>query len=54
MNQSPVYVCPHCEKKYQLGKDGTADGCDDCMKVIRNLDGMVIEDEDQLTDMEKA
>lgn len=33
---SLVVVCPHCEHKYTLGVDGTVDGCDACMNVIRN------------------
>lgn len=52
-NNQPVYVCPHCEGRYILGKNGTVDGCDVCLNVIRNTDGTVIE-EDTLTDMEKA
>lgn len=44
MNNKVIVVCPHCEKKYTLGKDGTVEGCDVCLKIIRNLDGTVIED----------
>jgi hypothetical protein len=63
---SPVHVCPHCEKRYTLGVDGTIEGCDPCMNVIRNkLDGTIIqpvgypflpmfEEFDSMTDMEKA
>lgn len=54
MSAPIVYICPHCEKKYTLGKTGTVEGCDDCLSIIRNqLDGTIIE-EDTLTDMEKA
>ncbi len=48
-----IFLCPHCEKRYVLGVSGTIEGCDTCMKVIRNTDGTVIE-EDSLTDMEKS
>jgi len=52
---SPIYVCPHCEKRYTLGVNGTVEGCDDCMNVIRNqVDNTIIEEEDELTEMEKA
>lgn len=55
MTPQLVYVCPHCERKYILGKTGTVDGCDDCLEIMRNeLDGTIIEDTDTLTDMEKA
>lgn len=33
---SLIVVCPYCEHKYTLGVNGTVDGCDPCMKVIRN------------------
>lgn len=50
-----IYVCPHCEHKYILGKNGTVDGCDECLSIVRNpLDNTIIDDEDTLTDMEKA
>lgn len=53
-NNTTVYICPHCECPYALGVNGTIDGCDDCLKIVRNnLDGTVI-DEDPMTDMEKA
>lgn len=51
---SVIYVCPCCDKRYTLGVDGTIEGCDKCMTVIRNaLDGTVIE-EDVMTDMENV
>lgn len=54
MKTNIKYVCPHCERKYINGVNGTVDGCDECTKVVRNvLDNTVIE-EDSLTDMEKA
>lgn len=55
MNKNTVkYVCPHCEKRYTLGINGTIHGCDECENVIRNkMDNTIIE-EDTMTDMEKA
>jgi hypothetical protein len=57
-------VCQHCENNYVIGRTGTVEGCDKCLKISRNkLDGTIIndnifrtytEDEDTLTDMEKA
>lgn len=57
-----VVMCSHCQMPYALGVNGTVEGCDECMSVIRNaLDGTIIstmydavETEDELTDMEKA
>ena len=49
-----IVVCKYCEKKYALGMNGTVDGCDVCLEIIRNLDGQVIDEEDSLTDMEKS
>lgn len=55
--------CPHCRKAYTLGVDGTVDGCDECTGTVRNpLDHTIVdmdfskvfEEEDSLTDMEKA
>ncbi len=56
MNKPIIYVCPHCERRYTLGVNGTVEGCDECMQVVRSqLDNTIIEDyEDTLTDMEKA
>jgi len=54
MNHEVKYVCPHCECRYLLGVNGTVDGCDECLGIIRNqMDGTII-DEDELTEMEKA
>ena len=60
-SQSTQETCPLCERTYVLGVNGTMDGCDECLGIWRNLDGTVNEvtgyffdDEDQLTDMEKA
>jgi hypothetical protein len=37
--------CSYCGQWYTLGVDGTVDGCDTCMEIIRNqLDGTIIED----------
>lgn len=48
-------TCPQCGSKYILGLNGTVDGCDDCECITRNeLDHSIIEEEDSLTDMEKA
>ena len=57
-----VCICSHCLEPYTLGVTGTVEGCDVCLKIVRNkFDGTVIstaydavETEDQLTDMEKA
>lgn len=64
MNKSDKHVCPHCEGKYILGVNGTINGCDECLGIIRNLiDNTIIDeglnwladfDADSLTDMEKA
>ena len=43
MNNTTIYVCPHCERKYELGKTGTVEGCDECLKIIRDSDGMIID-----------
>lgn len=38
-----IYVCPYCEHKYKLGFDGTVDGCDECLGIVRNaLDHSII------------
>jgi hypothetical protein len=34
--------CPHCDKTYTLGKDGTIHGCDDCTGAQRNPAGQVV------------
>lgn len=57
MNKSSnVLVCPYCENKYTLGKNGTVDGCDECMKVIRNaVDNTIIDLHDEAEiEMENA
>lgn len=41
-------ICPHCEEKYTLGQNGTIDGCDECLRVIRNaIDNTIIDLWDQ-------
>lgn len=35
--------CPYCGKDYLLGRNGTVHGCDECLKVIRDKDGIVLE-----------
>jgi hypothetical protein len=50
-------ICPHCERPFVLGLTGTIEGCDECLEIIRNTDGTVIDNfdtEDEMTDMEKA
>ena len=56
-------TCTHCGHEYLLGITGTIEGCDACLGIWRNLDGMIIEqrfhfaeevDVDALTDMEKS
>lgn len=54
MSNATTYICPHCEHKYILGVTGTVEGCDECLSIVRNTDGTVVDDEDMLTDMEKA
>jgi len=54
-----VCICPMCEMPYALGVNGTVDGCDPCLRVVRNaIDNTIIDeqeaDADTLTDMEKA
>ncbi len=49
-----ICVCPYCEQKYKLGFDGTVEGCDVCLNIIRNPQDHSIIEEDALTDMEKA
>lgn len=34
-------VCPNCRKHYRMGYNGTVDGCDKCMGVVRDGDGYV-------------
>jgi deoxycytidylate deaminase len=29
-------ICPHCKKEFDLGYNGTVDGCDDCLNVKRD------------------
>lgn len=63
-NSDIVAVCVDCGDNYIIGKTGTVMGCDKCKRVTRNkFDGTIIndealrtyaEDEDPLTDMEKA
>jgi hypothetical protein len=43
-----ICICPYCELRYSLG-------CDVCLSIVRNpLDHSILEEEDTLTDMEKA
>jgi hypothetical protein len=40
-----VLVCPFCWQDYFLGLNGTVDGCDPCLTVIRNpVDHTIIEE----------
>lgn len=49
-----IYICPHCESPYALGENGTIEGCDVCLKIIRNpIDHTIIE-EDTLTSPENS
>jgi hypothetical protein len=34
-------ICPSCLELYQLGIDGTVNGCDRCEGIIRNADGTI-------------
>lgn len=50
-----ICICPYCEHKYKLGFDGTTEGCDVCLNIVRNpIDHSILEEVDTLTDMEKA
>ena len=37
--------CPHCGGEYEMGKTGTVKGCDECQGIVRNVDGMIIQDD---------
>jgi hypothetical protein len=32
-------TCPHCNKKFRMGYNGTVDGCDACTGVERDVNG---------------
>ena len=49
-----IVICQHCERSYTVGVNGTVTGCDECEGIQRNFVGQIIDDEDALTDMEKA
>lgn len=34
--------CPYCLGEYSLGIDGTVDGCDRCMGIVRDRNGMIV------------
>ena len=39
-----ITICLYCEGKYKLGFDGTVDGCDACLGIVRNpVDGSIID-----------
>lgn len=46
---SLVYSCPMCGHPYTLGVDGTVDGCDVCLKVVRNaIDNTILDINDEI------
>lgn len=32
-------VCPHCKKNFEMGHNGTVDGCDSCNGCERDSEG---------------
>jgi hypothetical protein len=34
-------ICPSCLEEYQLGINGTVNGCDRCEGIVRNADGTI-------------
>jgi hypothetical protein len=34
--------CPYCSTTYIIGRDGVVDGCDRCVGIVRNADGMIV------------
>lgn len=55
MSNNKLCVCPTCGDLYTLGVTGTVQGCDVCQGISRNpIDHTIIDDEDELTDPEKA
>jgi hypothetical protein len=42
--QPVINVCQHCDSQYEVGRNGTVLGCDECLGTERNpVDGTVIE-----------
>lgn len=42
--QPVINICPHCDSQYQVGRNGTVLGCDDCTGTTRNpIDNTIIE-----------
>jgi hypothetical protein len=37
-----MLTCQHCLKEYELGKDGTLNGCDKCEGIERDEHGHII------------
>lgn len=49
----PIEQCPKCRRNYQVGVNGTVEGCDECTGTERDFFGQIIY-VDALTDMESA
>lgn len=37
-----VRTCPYCSNEYVIGRTGVVDGCDQCIGIIRNKEGMIV------------
>lgn len=35
-------TCPHCGQLYHLGYTGTVSGCDECLEIVRDENGVVV------------
>lgn len=38
-----VGICPECGKEYHLYINGTPAGCDECLGIVRDTDGRVVQ-----------
>lgn len=38
-----VGICPECGKEYHLYINGTPAGCDECLGIVRDADGRVVQ-----------
>lgn len=35
--------CPHCHETYIIGRTGVVEGCDECLGIVRDRAGMIVE-----------
>lgn len=42
INKMTERTCPYCSGTYTVGVDGVVDGCDRCIGITRNADGMIV------------